>query len=199
MISAHLSAVRSTCDRGPELLFDKGRHGVGCVVVRENRIVAGGYSGSPPGEPHCDEYICRKCKQTGSTKESVKHSMKVPFHYQKGELLDLSLSDLSEFVDGGHMMVDGHCVRTLHAEENAILQAALDGTSLLGTTFYTTASPCWDCAKRMIRVGATRVYFGGEYDSRYDLSEKALVLLGRSNIRHAEIDVSSHFRLTMDD
>lgn len=36
--------------------------------------------------------------------------------------------------DIGHLMVDGHCVRTLHAEQNAILQAALHGVSVQGGT-----------------------------------------------------------------
>lgn len=55
MLQAHLAATRSTCDRGPELFFDRGRHGVGAVLVRDHRIIAGGYNGSAPGQPHCDE------------------------------------------------------------------------------------------------------------------------------------------------
>lgn len=55
MLHAHLAATRSTCDRGPALFFDPERHGVGCVIVKDNRIIAGGYNGSPPGEPHCDD------------------------------------------------------------------------------------------------------------------------------------------------
>lgn len=55
-------------------------------------------------------------------------------------------------------MEDGHCIRTLHAEENALLQAAfIGGTSSQGTTLYTTASPCYHCAKKIITAGITRV------------------------------------------
>ena len=41
----------------------------------------------------------------------------------------------------GHMMVDGHCVRTIHAEVNAIIQAAKNGARIDGASIYVTASP----------------------------------------------------------
>jgi len=39
---------------------------------------------------------------------------------------------------GSHLMVDGHCIRTIHAETNAIIQAALHGVSTKGATCYVT-------------------------------------------------------------
>lgn len=58
----------------------------------------------------------------------------------------------------GHLMEEGHCIRTLHSEENAILQlAAIGGTSAEGATLYTTHSPCYHCAKKIIMVGIKRV------------------------------------------
>ena len=149
MLNAALVATRSTCDRGPELLFDSRRHGVGAVIVKSNRIIASGYNGSPPGEPHCD--------------------------------------------DAGHIMRDGHCVRTLHAEENALLQCAIDGISPVGATMYTTASSCWDCAKRVVRVGISRIVFGSAYDSRYGLSSDAHSLLTRCSVAVDYLDVNSIF------
>jgi len=50
-----------------------------------------------------------------------------------------------------------HCVRTIHAEENAILQCAKDGIKLDGATIYTKMTPCYNCAMRIIRVGIKRV------------------------------------------
>lgn len=63
----------------------------------------------------------------------------------------------------GHMMEDGHCVRTIHAEANAICQAARNGTSLAGSTCYVTASPCWPCFKLMVNSGIKRIVFGEFY------------------------------------
>ncbi len=50
-----------------------------------------------------------------------------------------------------------HCIRTLHAEENAILQAAEFGISLRGATLYCTMTPCYSCAMKIVRVGIIRV------------------------------------------
>jgi len=50
-----------------------------------------------------------------------------------------------------------HCDRTLHAEENAILQAAMDGIRVRGATLYCKMVPCFRCARRIVRVGIKRV------------------------------------------
>lgn len=63
----------------------------------------------------------------------------------------------------GCLMVDGHCVRTLHAEQNAIIQAALHGVSVQGSTMYVTHQPCLNCAKMIINAGIVRVVYGGDY------------------------------------
>ncbi len=63
----------------------------------------------------------------------------------------------------GHMMEDGHCVGTIHAEMNAILQAARNGVQIEGAELYTTASPCWNCFKCIVNAGIQRIYFGEFY------------------------------------
>ena len=63
----------------------------------------------------------------------------------------------------GHMMEDGHCVRTIHAEANAIIQAAKNGTRIDGAGIYVTASPCWTCFKTIANAGLTRIVFGEFY------------------------------------
>jgi len=50
-----------------------------------------------------------------------------------------------------------HCVRTLHAEENAILQCAKDGIKIEGATLYCKMVPCYNCAMRIVRVGMKKV------------------------------------------
>ena len=70
---------------------------------------------------------------------------------------------LPHCLDAGCEIMDGHCVRTLHAEQNAIIQAALHGVSVEGGTIYTTHQPCHTCAKMIINAGLTRVVYVGEY------------------------------------
>src|ERR671938_1657547 len=65
--------------------------------------------------------------------------------------------------DVGHMMEDGHCVATVHAEANAIIQAAKNGVAIEGATIYTTASPCWPCFKLVANSGCARIVFGEFY------------------------------------
>jgi dCMP deaminase len=100
---------RSTCDRA----F------VGCVLVRDKRILTTGFNGSPAGQPHCDE--------------------------------------------AGHLMVEGHCVRTIHAETNAIIQAALHGVSTKGASCYVTHFPCIHCAKVLVNAGISRLVYSVSY------------------------------------
>ena len=63
----------------------------------------------------------------------------------------------------GCLMQGGHCVRTLHAEQNAIIQAALHGVSVAGGVLYVTHQPCLICAKMVINAGIRRIVYGGEY------------------------------------
>jgi dCMP deaminase len=63
----------------------------------------------------------------------------------------------------GCLMVNGHCVRTLHAEQNAIIQGALHGVDVSGSTIYVTHQPCLVCAKMIINAGIERVVYAGHY------------------------------------
>jgi len=67
----------------------------------------------------------------------------------------------------GHELVEINgrqsCVRTVHAEENAILTAARHGVRLSGGTIYTTASPCYDCFKMIAQAGITCIVYGTTY------------------------------------
>ena len=60
-------------------------------------------------------------------------------------------------------MEDGHCVRTVHAEANAIVQAARRGVSIDGGDVYVTASPCWGCFRLLANAGVKRIVFGEFY------------------------------------
>jgi dCMP deaminase len=63
----------------------------------------------------------------------------------------------------GHLMVEDHCVRTIHAETNAIIQAALHGVSTRGCTCYVTHFPCINCAKALINAGIVRLVYSVAY------------------------------------
>ena len=64
-----------------------------------------------------------------------------------------SIRGMPHCSDVGHMMEDGHCVRTIHAESNAIIQAARNGVRIDGGAIYVTASPCWGCFKMIANAG----------------------------------------------
>ncbi len=63
----------------------------------------------------------------------------------------------------GHALMNNHCVRTVHAEMNAIAQAARYGPSVDGCDLYTTVMPCFNCAKMIAACGIARVYYLEEY------------------------------------
>lgn len=58
-----------------------------------------------------------------------------------------------------------HCIRTTHAEQNAICQAARFGVSLEGATLYCKMTPCYVCAKMIINAGIKRVVCAQDYHS----------------------------------
>ena len=78
----------------------------------------------------------------------------------------------------GHLMVDGHCIRTIHAETNAIIQAALHGVSTKGATCYVTHLPCINCTKALINAGIVRLVYGIAYRT----DENAMNFLKAANI-----------------
>jgi dCMP deaminase len=133
---------RGTCDRG--------RSGA-IIVGSEHTIIATGYVGSPPGQPHCDE---------------VGHLMRTVIDENGKE--------------------SNHCVRTLHAEENAILQCAKDGISVKGSTIYCKMVPCYNCAMRIIRVGIKRVVA----QKRYHADELSIKLFRDAEINLVVMDNS---------
>lgn len=66
--------------------------------------------------------------------------------------------------DAGHLLEEGHCVRTIHGEHNALLQAAkIPGATTEGATLYTLYSPCIHCAKYIVAAGVKRIVLGKVY------------------------------------
>src|SRR5438270_11269464 len=70
-----------------------------------------------------------------------------------------SIRGLPHCSEVGHLMENGHCVATIHAETNAVLQAARNGVAIDGADLYTTASPCWPCFKLIANAGTKRIVY----------------------------------------
>ncbi len=65
--------------------------------------------------------------------------------------------------DVGCLLVGGHCQRATHAEANAVVQAALHGVGISGTTAYCTHQPCVNCSKLLISAGVKRIVYEFPY------------------------------------
>lgn len=78
----------------------------------------------------------------------------------------------------GHLLVEmggrASCVRSVHAEVNAIAQAARTGVRVEGGTLHTTASPCYECLKVIINAGIIKVVCKEFYASRYGMSDEVM-------------------------
>ena len=74
-----------------------------------------------------------------------------------------SIKGLPHCDEVGCEMVDGHCVRTTHAEANAIVQAAKNGIQINQSEIYVTASPCYDCFKLIANAGINLIYYDEFY------------------------------------
>lgn len=131
MVQAALLASRSTCKR----------LSVGAVLVRDKRIIAGGYNGAVSGDDHC--------------------------------------------IDEGCYLRDGHCVRTIHAEMNAILQCARFGMSTDGASLYVTDFPCLQCTKSLLQAGIKEI----NYIRNYHNDDYAMKLIKLKNVRLRQINL----------
>jgi len=79
--------------------------------------------------------------------------------------------------------------RGLHAEQNAIIQAAYNGTAINDSIIYVTTHPCSDCSKMIINAGIKEIVFSEGYPD--ELSELMLI---ESNILTRQYDVSPEFK-----
>ncbi len=74
-----------------------------------------------------------------------------------------SLRGAPHCTEVGCLIENDHCVRTVHAEANALVQAARHGTRLEGAEIYVTASPCFSCFKLIANAGLRTIYYGEFY------------------------------------
>ena len=74
-----------------------------------------------------------------------------------------SIRGLAHCDDADHEMENDHCVRTIHAEANAIVQSARNGVRIENGEIYVTASPCYNCFKMIANAGITAIYYAEFY------------------------------------
>jgi dCMP deaminase len=95
-----------------------------------------------------------------------------------------SIRGMPHCSEGGHLMENDHCVATIHAESNAIIQAAKNGVMIDGGTIYVTASPCWSCFKQIANAGIRRICYGEFYRD-----ERIFEIAGRLGIELVHVPV----------
>lgn len=127
------------------------RRKVGAVIVKDFRIIATGYNGTPHGIKNCSEGGCDRCTKRNKGKINW-------YEYEES------------------------CI-CIHAEQNAIIQAAYLGTSTKGGTLYSTSNPCSSCSKMLINAGITRIVCKKDH---HDL--KGLQLLKKAGVKIAHIN-----------
>jgi len=96
-----------------------------------------------------------------------------------------SISDGDHCIDEGCYIVDNHCVRTVHAEANALLQCARFGVPTEGTTLYVTHFPCLQCAKQIIQAGIREIY----YEHDYRNNELAIQLFEETKVKVQQVSL----------
>ena len=101
-----------------------------------------------PKRAHWDEYFMRIAIQAATRSTCDRKHVGAVIVRDKTILstgYNGSIRGLPHCDEVGHTMENGHCIATVHAEANAIIQAAKNGTAIDGADIYVTASPCWNC------------------------------------------------------
>lgn len=93
-------------------------------------------------------------------------------------------SHYPECTDVGCLMVNGGCLRAVHAERNAMEFARLAGYDLRQCSLYLTHCPCEDCTKDIIRYQVQRVVYQGGYRT----SDISLAMLEKAGVKHEQIN-----------
>lgn len=111
-----------------------------------------------------------------------------------------SPSALPECDEIGHLMVMGddgreHCLRTVHAEQNAIYQARKKVSNLSGVTAYINATPCEKCLSQLLCCGVKRVVCGSVYRNveRKDMTSQLVAAWSAVIEYHPMPDISLTF------
>lgn len=150
------TSLRASCDRGK----------ASCVLVRDNRVLSTGYVGSPSGIPSCDEIGHKLVKR-----------FEMEIQKFAGNYIDTD-HDNQQYATIGKDRFTTHCVRTIHAEINCLLNCARNGVSTLGSTMYISMTPCYTCSLAIIQAGVVKIIC----KKRYQKDEESIKILEQAGI-----------------
>src|SRR5699024_1997662 len=91
--------------------------------------------------------------------------------------------------DVGHQMVDGHCVRTIHSEMNAIIQCAKFGVSTENTEIYVTHFLCYNCCKSLLQAVVNKINYYFDYHD----NPLSMQLLHDSDVPYEQIKINRKY------
>ena len=111
--------VQCTSERSP-----CSRLKVGCILVKDNRIIAQGYNGFISGHPH------------------------------------------------NSVVINGHEIATIHAEQNAIIDCAKRGVNCENSIAYITHFPCVNCLKFLVQAGIKEIYYINDYKNDVEIIQQ---------------------------
>lgn len=112
--------------------------------------------------PEWDEYFGEITKQVALRSTCVRKKVGAIIVKDKNIIstgYNGSIRGLEHCETVGCLMIEGHCTRTIHAEANAIIQAAKHGLTIDRAEIYISASPCFNCFKLIANSGITKIYF----------------------------------------
>jgi dCMP deaminase len=143
------------------------RRKVGCVIVKENNIIAVGYNGTPSG-------FDNNCEIEKEILNPIEENLMPKSLLFKEESKKFELITKPE---------------VLHAESNAIAKCARSNSSSEGAELFTTTSPCFDCSKIIIQSGIKAVYYCEEYKDTKGLEmlKKAGIWVGKISENNKDI------------
>lgn len=113
------------------------RKQVGALFATNGRIISTGYNGAPSGMPHCNHSCNCDWPAPGDDTRALPHRPGCP--------------------------ADRSCNTAIHAEANAIADAARRGVSLSGSILYVTMAPCLPCAQLLVGVGIVEMHYLEDY------------------------------------
>lgn len=107
-----------------------------------------------------------------------------------------SVSGDAHCLDEGCYLVGGHCVRTIHAEMNAILQCAKFGEATAGAEIYVTDFPCLQCTKMLLQAGIRKITYMRNYHN--DPYAQKLIALKHVALKQVTVDPALLSQLSFD-